>query len=414
MGAILAKFRRQASTRDILEKIQKDLNDIEEFKQSTQAHHKKLIGYLLTYFSALYFIAAVFVYFKYFYHPEWQDLKSQLQLLLPFIIAPLLFMIMKNVLTWWYHRKIRLNEAKADKLKKQKETLLEKVMETETYKVAKEILEKFGVEHPANRINAGQNSPGLNNSNRVAGTPGLNRPAQQGPPDLRRRHTAQTPAVPQNRPTGALMVQKPPAANSSFAVGANEATANASFLKSENSPALGQRPQPGPLQRRAPGPPLPRPVLPRERGYMDRMVEYLVGDGPSNRYALICKQCQSHNGMALKEEFEYIAYRCCYCFYWNPARKQRPVAPRLEKTLQKQSSTESTSDDEEESVAAAIPPSATEEVGSKSESVKAKIDFESQEEQSQTEAESEMEVSEIAEEGSGEVEEKTETEKKDE
>ena len=56
----------------------------------------------------------------------------------------------------------------------------------------------------------------------------------------------------------------------------------------------------------APGPPLPRPVMPRERGYMDRVVEYLVGDGPNNRYALICRQCQSHNGMALKEEFEYI------------------------------------------------------------------------------------------------------------
>ena len=63
---------------------------------------------------------------------------------------------------------------------------------------------------------------------------------------------------------------------------------------------------------------------------MDRVVEYLVGDGPANRYALICKQCESHNGMALKEEFDYMAYRCCYCFYWNPARKQRPVAPRLQ------------------------------------------------------------------------------------
>jgi hypothetical protein len=37
-----------------------------------------------------------------------------------------------------------------------------------------------------------------------------------------------------------------------------------------------------------------------------QVVEYLVGDGPSNRYALICKQCYSHNGMALKEEFEYV------------------------------------------------------------------------------------------------------------
>jgi len=58
-------------------------------------------------------------------------------------------------------------------------------------------------------------------------------------------------------------------------------------------------------------------------------VDFLVGDGPANRFALICRQCQSHNGMALREEFEYVAYRCCYCYYWNPARKQRPVAPRL-------------------------------------------------------------------------------------
>jgi len=82
---------------------------------------------------------------------------------------------------------------------------------------------------------------------------------------------------------------------------------------------------------------------------MDRAVEYLVGDGPHNRYALICKQCQSHNGMALREEFEYVAYRCAYCFYWNPARKQRPVAPRLQPMVLPASSQEehSSSSDEE-------------------------------------------------------------------
>lgn len=32
-----------------------------------------------------------------------------------------------------------------------------------------------------------------------------------------------------------------------------------------------------------PGPPLARPVLPRERGALDRVIEYLVGDGPQNR-----------------------------------------------------------------------------------------------------------------------------------
>lgn len=36
-----------------------------------------------------------------------------------------------------------------------------------------------------------------------------------------------------------------------------------------------------------PGPPLARPILPRERGALDRIVEYLVGDGPQNRYCFI-------------------------------------------------------------------------------------------------------------------------------
>lgn len=82
---------------------------------------------------------------------------------------------------------------------------------------------------------------------------------------------------------------------------------------------------------------------------------------------MICQQCFSHNGMALKEEFEYVgkslsehimelrilkmrvwcfltwgssyfdtrvmfyvtAFRCAYCYFMNPARKTRPQAPRL-------------------------------------------------------------------------------------
>ena len=47
-------------------------------------------------------------------------------------------------MTWWYHRKLRRNEAKLEKLRSEKSKLLEEVMEKETYKVAKEILDKFG------------------------------------------------------------------------------------------------------------------------------------------------------------------------------------------------------------------------------------------------------------------------------
>ena len=34
--------------------------------------------------------------------------------------------------------------------------------------------------------------------------------------------------------------------------------------------------------------------------------------------------------MALKEDFEYVSFRCCYCFVQNPAKKQRPSGPKLD------------------------------------------------------------------------------------
>jgi len=79
----------------------------------------------------------------------------------------------------------------------------------------------------------------------------------------------------------------------------------------------------------APLRPLPRPILPRERGVVDRLIDFFVGDGPHQRYALICRHCGGHNGMALQEEFEYVSYGCCYCYQFNPPRKQRPMGPRL-------------------------------------------------------------------------------------
>ncbi|CAI2738023.1 unnamed protein product [Dicrocoelium dendriticum] len=68
-------------------------------------------------------------------------------------------------------------------------------------------------------------------------------------------------------------------------------------------------------------PRLLRPLLPRERSFFDRILDLLVGDGPDKRYALICRECAAHNGMALHEEFEYLAFRCGYCSHFNPPRR---------------------------------------------------------------------------------------------
>lgn len=74
----------------------------------------------------------------------------------------------------------------------------------------------------------------------------------------------------------------------------------------------------------------PFPIINQsEKGVLEKMVDYLVGDGPTNRFAMICAECCMHNGMVLKEEYEYTAFRCAFCNALNPAKKQRPVAPLL-------------------------------------------------------------------------------------
>ncbi|GAB1286443.1 Endoplasmic reticulum junction formation protein lunapark [Apodemus speciosus] len=201
-----------------------------------------------------------------------------------------------------------------DDLKSQKKKILEEVMEKETYKTAKLILERFDPDskkakelEPPSAGAAVTAKPGQEVRQRTAAQRNLSpAPANQGPP----------PQVP---------VSPGPAKDASAPGGPPERTVAPALPRRLGSPATSV---PG-MGLHPPGPPLARPILPRERGALDRIVEYLVGDGPQNRYALICQQCFSHNGMALKEEFEYIAFRCAYCFFLNPARKMRPQAPRL-------------------------------------------------------------------------------------
>ena len=81
----------------------------------------------------------------------------------------------------------------------------------------------------------------------------------------------------------------------------------------------------------SPSTPHPPPITPHPASPLTptQMVEYLVGDGPNNRYALICSSCLSHNGMALQDEFEFLSFRCAYCYHLNPARRDRPpLLPR--------------------------------------------------------------------------------------
>lgn len=56
-------------------------------------------------------------------------------------------------------------------------------------------------------------------------------------------------------------------------------------------------------------------------GWLARLAAMLVGEDPTQCYALICKNCHMHNGLARKEDFQFIAYYCPHCKSLNASRQ---------------------------------------------------------------------------------------------
>ncbi|KAK6914417.1 Lunapark domain [Dillenia turbinata] len=59
-------------------------------------------------------------------------------------------------------------------------------------------------------------------------------------------------------------------------------------------------------------------------GWIARVAALLVGEDPTQSYALICGNCHMHNGLARKEDFPYITYYCPHCHALNRSKEQKP------------------------------------------------------------------------------------------
>ncbi|GAB2266775.1 hypothetical protein Dimus_001763 [Dionaea muscipula] len=55
-------------------------------------------------------------------------------------------------------------------------------------------------------------------------------------------------------------------------------------------------------------------------GWLARIAALLVGEDPTQCYALICGNCHMHNGLASKEDFPYVTYICPHCHAVNGPR----------------------------------------------------------------------------------------------
>ena len=146
MGSAFSRLRRPKTKFEVLEQIDSQITSLNNVKTSTVLRQKKVVRFLITYSCVLYLMLAILVYFKLF--PVAVTRQEQLLLIIPFIVFPGLIWGIKRFLSWWYQRKVMRDNIKLELLKERKTKLLEEVMENETYKVAMQILEKFGKLQP--------------------------------------------------------------------------------------------------------------------------------------------------------------------------------------------------------------------------------------------------------------------------
>ena len=137
MGAWFS--RKQKSTSEVLEQIEKDLNHLELYKKHTELTQKRAVGHLMVLAVVLYLGTALVGYF-YYYPSNWQQALFRL---LPFLLFPFMILLIKWILCWFFARRLERNDETMSEMRQQRKDILDNVKDTETYKVAKEILEKY-------------------------------------------------------------------------------------------------------------------------------------------------------------------------------------------------------------------------------------------------------------------------------
>ncbi|GMR61615.1 hypothetical protein PMAYCL1PPCAC_31810, partial [Pristionchus mayeri] len=220
-----------------------------------------------------------------------------------FIGGILLIVVTRRIINIFYDFRVRRKHAYLDELIEKKKKLLESVKETETFKVAKEILAKYDEEY-VDESKIKQPEP----RSRTGSAPPRPMPMPQQRQQMSPQQQIRKRMIPPPSQLHNLQQFSPQGA---------PITPAGEAVPFPSGPPFQERP----LSIK----PI-RPFAQEAKGGMEKVVDYFFGDGPNSRMALICGQCHGHNGMAFPGEYEYLAYICYMCGHFNPARKMRNAA----------------------------------------------------------------------------------------
>ncbi|XP_055357041.1 endoplasmic reticulum junction formation protein lunapark-B-like [Paramacrobiotus metropolitanus] len=263
------KAKIEETAEEKLAKIESQIKSLDEIIQQDRQREKRIWASFLFITGFLYVTVAGILHF---FVLERSTIIDYAKLVLIWITPIFLIYFLQRWIPWYFERRILVKKEKLIKFRQDKKKILDHVRDNEPYNKAKAILEKYDPLSvtPRGSTQAVPSHPQVRSGSNVSLTkmPVTPFPATAAP--------GPRPPLPQPRP-GANNFYPPP------------------YAPQNRDLVYGRPPQI------------------KHRTTMDRMLDFLVKDGPENRMALICRNCGAHNGLVMLDEFDYTGFKCFEC-----------------------------------------------------------------------------------------------------
>nr|CAD2198420.1 unnamed protein product [Meloidogyne enterolobii]CAD2198771.1 unnamed protein product [Meloidogyne enterolobii] len=282
MGNFIRYFRRRKLPSQELDELVQQIKDLEE--QLKNLLECKIWFYHCLLFGAFILVSGSCGYFWLHYPSlKWKLFSCSSSIFLCALSFLILRFSSNTIFDWLIQRKQRRLRFFTER----KVAIIEDVKENEKFKVAKAIIEKYGSQNEVSQWLGSATSSSPSQTTTKPMTENKNSNYQQGT-NQKQNNNNNTP-----QPLPKLYEIRDP---------------RQTVLRN-----VGTSPN-----RRVPI----RPFVEESRGSLDRILDFVMGESINNRYALICSNCYTHNGMALREEFKTISYCCYRCNFFNTSKTE--------------------------------------------------------------------------------------------
>ncbi|CAG8833339.1 9885_t:CDS:1 [Gigaspora margarita] len=283
MGAVVSRLRskKDDNYEEILSELDEKIRRADVNLREIRIRERNALIIWIVY-SLIAYVTYVVGYWYFVYMSVEED-GWDLMKVTPVLTGPFFIVIGYKFLALWYKRKEANEETQLEHLRAKKKLKVEEMKNKTGYYTTQNLLERFDSKgtpnQPNNPLSPGQKGP-------------IGRPVLPISPNLRQR-LPNLQASPGSNEVNGELENRPPL----IAPGGHD------IIRSDDRSTIIS---PTALQRR----------------WYDKLLDVLVGE-EEQKYALICKNCYTWNGLALPTEFDDVQYYCKNCNHFNPSRRSQ-------------------------------------------------------------------------------------------